>query len=61
MLKMTEAAVLPAVNLNSNLWIQMNFYLNPDGPANHMGSNTRVNAYNMAKMEDWNVKITRND
>jgi hypothetical protein len=39
----------------------MNFYLNSDGPTNHTGSNTRVNAYNMAKMEDWSVKITRND
>jgi hypothetical protein len=27
----------------------MNFYPNPDGPANHTGSNTRVNAYNMVK------------
>ena len=39
----------------------MNFYPNPDGPANHTGSDTKVNAYNMAKMEDWSVKITRND
>jgi hypothetical protein len=39
----------------------MNLYLNPDGSANHTGSNTRVNAYNMAKTEDWSVKITRND
>ncbi len=33
------------------LWTQMNFYPNPDGPANHTGSNTRVNAYNMVKTE----------
>jgi hypothetical protein len=30
----------------------MNFYLNPDGPANHTGSNSRVNAYNMVKMTE---------
>src|SRR5215212_9707126 len=29
----------------------MNFYPNPDGPANHTGSNSRVNAYNSGNHE----------
>ena len=27
-------------------WIQMNFYPNPDGPANHTGSNISAARYN---------------
>ncbi|MGH9926428.1 MAG: hypothetical protein ACRD5B_13740, partial [Nitrososphaeraceae archaeon] len=42
------------------LWIQMNFYLNPDGPANHTGSNTRVDAYKVVNGKR-SVKITTND
>ena len=39
----------------------MNFYPNPDGPANHTGSNTRGNAYNMVKRpKDRSVKNNKN-
>jgi hypothetical protein len=31
--------------IRSCLWIQMNFYPNPDRPANHTGSNTTVVTY----------------
>jgi hypothetical protein len=31
--------------------MQMNFYPNPNAPANHTDSNTKVNVYNMIKTE----------
>ncbi len=39
---------LPIIDLEAKLWswIQMNFYLNPDGPANHTGSNISADRYN---------------
>jgi hypothetical protein len=39
----------------------MNFYPNPDGPANRTGSNISAVNYDIIKMEGLSVEITRND